>query len=159
MEKRKKEREAGGTKESVKNENKDSGIANMYNSAKETAPKTSATRKELSGKKTVSDQSVVTKADTVVNVSSADQIKNNAGEDNVIEEKPESSTAKSKPPKRQDSDLSTVSESDSAKVTMVTPPVSASTKHKQQQNRRPLPGQSQYKVPGYKQTSRACEIS
>lgn len=40
---------------------------------------------------------------------------------------------------------------------VLSPP--GSGKKKQTEKRRPLPGQSQYKVPGYKQTSRACEIS
>lgn len=163
QEQRRKEKEAGKTKESDNNENEDTGIANMYESAKDATPKASAMRKDSSGKKStkkrVSGVSFVTKTETITNVPSASQIEEDDEEDDEIEERPESSAAKNKILKQQDSASSGVSEQDSAPVTVVSPPMSAAAKRKQQQNRRPLPGQSQYKVPGYKQTSRACEIS
>ena len=51
-----------------------------------------------------------------------------------------------------------ISEASDTSADLKSPPMSARLKKKQQDQRHPLPGQSQYKVPGYKQTSRACEI-
>lgn len=110
------------------------------------------------------EEQIETKEDTekVQQTPSQEKLVHVTQEKVATQEKTSEAVSNAPQAQRQDSEdvksvTSEAAEQEQGKV--VSPPVSAAAKRKQQQKRRPLPGQSQYKVPGYKQTSRACVIS